>query len=304
MKTPFVTTLIGSLIAGALLLVPAAEAQAEVTLTHVHGLAYSSDGKRLYVPSHHGLAVFEDGKWTKAPGPEHDYMGFTATRDRFYCSGHPAKGSRLVDPFGLMHSDDGGKTWERLGLEGEADFHVLAAGFGNNAVYLYNHARNSRMPGAGIYFTLNDGAAWQRARAEGLLGEPAGITVHPEEAGIVAVATKSGLYLSSDSGDSFRELASGPVYSAFFDLDGRHLWYGGYAEAPTLVRLDWRTGERQSVALPPVGRRDAVSFIAQSPVDRSEYTIATFRRSVFLSRDGGGSWKAIAREGKGLKGER
>ena len=48
-------------------------------LTHVHGLAYSADGKRLMIPSHHGLAIYENGKWNKAPGPLHDYMGFSAT---------------------------------------------------------------------------------------------------------------------------------------------------------------------------------------------------------------------------------
>ena len=53
-----------------------------VTLTHVHGLAYSADGKQLMVPSHHGLAVYREGKWSKAPGPMHDYMGFAATRTR------------------------------------------------------------------------------------------------------------------------------------------------------------------------------------------------------------------------------
>ncbi|AMV70674.1 hypothetical protein DBW_0274 [Desulfuromonas sp. DDH964] len=298
MKSPS-ETLLRLLAACAFLLAPAAGALAEVTLTHVHGLAYSADGKRLFVPSHHGFAIYEGGKWAKAPGPEHDYMGFTATRNRFYSSGHPAESSRLVDPFGLMRSDDGGKSWSRLGLEGESDFHQLAAGYGSNAVYVYNHAPNSRMPEAGIYFTLNDGDAWQRARAEGLRGEPAGIAVHPEDPNVVAVATKSGLYLSADSGASFRALASGPVYSVLFDLDGRHLWYGGYAEAPTLIRLDWRTEEQQSVTVPPLGR-DAVAFIAQNPAGRSEYAIATFKRSVFLSRDGGKSWKEIAREGKGL----
>jgi len=28
-----------------------------ITLHHVHGLAYSGDGKRLMIPSHHGLAI-------------------------------------------------------------------------------------------------------------------------------------------------------------------------------------------------------------------------------------------------------
>jgi photosystem II stability/assembly factor-like uncharacterized protein len=294
-------TIFGKLLAAALLLVPAAAATAAVTLTHVHGLAYSADGKRLYIPSHHGLAVYEGGKWSKAPGPEHDYMGFTVTRDRFYSSGHPAPGSREVDPFGLMRSDDGGKAWTRLGLEGESDFHVLAAGYASNAVFVYNHDPNSRMPKAGIYFTLNDGSTWARAAAKGLQGEPAGIAVHPEDPAIIAVATKSGLYLSTDSGDSFHSLSTGPAYSVFFDLDGRHLWYGGYAKAPTLARLEWRTGERDILPLPPLDR-DPVAYIAQNPTKRNEYVIATFKRNVFLSRDGGKSWKKIAHEGQGDDG--
>jgi len=128
MKTSLLRTFGRILATATLLVTTAAGAPAQVTLTHVHGLAYSTDGKRLYIPSHHGLAIFEGGKWTKAPGPDHDYMGFSATRDRFYSSGHPAPGSGLVDPFGLMRSDDGSKTWTRLGLEGESDFHLLGTG--------------------------------------------------------------------------------------------------------------------------------------------------------------------------------
>lgn len=282
----------------ALLLAPAAGVTAAITLTHVHGLTFSVDGKRLYVPSHHGLAVYEEGKWRKEPGPEHDYMGFTATRDRFYSSGHPAANSNLVDPFGLMRSDDDGRTWTRLGLEGESDFHVLAAGYASNAVYVYNHDPNSRMPTAGIYFTLNDGVNWTRARAEGLQGEPSRVAVHPEVPATIAVGTKSGLYLSSDSGHSFSELGSGPVYSVFFDLDGQHLWYGGYSRAPVLIWLEWRTGKGRSVTLPPL-ERDAVVYIAQNPADRNVYAIATLKRNVFLSRNGGKTWTKIAHEGKG-----
>ena len=89
-----------------------------VILTHMHGLAHGADGKQLLIPSHHGLAVYENGKWSKAPGPRHDYMGFAAAAKHLYSSGHPAAGSGLVNPFGLIRSRDGGKTWEKLGLEG------------------------------------------------------------------------------------------------------------------------------------------------------------------------------------------
>src|SRR5918911_1689210 len=112
----------------------AASAAPQVTLVHVHGLAYSSDGNRLMIPSHFGLAVYENGRWSKAPGPEHDYMGFSATANAIYSSGHPAAGTGLINPFGLLRSKDGGKTWEKLSLEGESDFHVMATGWDSGAI--------------------------------------------------------------------------------------------------------------------------------------------------------------------------
>src|SRR5437879_139258 len=139
----------------------AAQAAAPVMLMHVHGLAYSPDGKRLMIPSHHGLAVYENGKWSKAPGPQHDYMGFSATGRTLYSSGHPAPGSGLVNPFGLLRSRDGGKTWEKLGLEGESDFHLLATSWSTNAVYVWNPAPSSRMERPGLHYTLNDGLVWK-----------------------------------------------------------------------------------------------------------------------------------------------
>jgi hypothetical protein len=41
-----------------------------------------------------------------------------------------------------------------------------------------------------------------------------------------------------------------------------------------------------------------VSFIAQNPARREEYAIATFNRNVYLSSDGGKSWKPIAERGE------
>lgn len=283
----------------ALFFLATGSAAAAVGLAHVHGLAWSADGERLYVPSHHGLAVFERGKWSKAPGPEHDYMGFSATRERFYSSGHPAAGSGLVNPFGLIRSDDGGKSWKQLGLEGESDFHLLAASFATNAIYVVNHGKNSRMPAAGIYYTVNDGFAWKKAAGRGLSGENASLAVHPTTPEIVAMGTRAGLFLSTDSAEEFQHLTSGQALAVAFDLDGTHLWYAGHDGKPTLVRVDWKSGQMKSIIL-PLPADDAVAYIAQNPARPNEYAIATFKRSAFLSRDGGGSWDPIAREGQGV----
>jgi hypothetical protein len=47
----------------------------------------------------------------------------------------------------------------------------------------------------------------------------------------------------------------------------------------------------------PALSEDAVAYIAQNPVRRSETAIATFKRSVFLSKDTGRTWAAIAQNG-------
>src|SRR4051794_450429 len=183
-------------------------AGAEVTLVHVHGLSYSSDGKRLMIPSHFGLAIYENGKWSKAPGPEHDYMGFSATASHIYSSGHPAAGTGLVNPFGLLRSKDGGKTWDKLGLEGESDFHVMATSWNTNAIYVWNPAANSRMPQAGLHYTVNDGFAWKHVAAKGIEGNPYAVAVHPDAAKSVALATPEGVFASSDSGGNFKRITS------------------------------------------------------------------------------------------------
>lgn len=276
----------------------AAHAQPAVTLTHIHGFAYSADGKRLMIPSHHGLAVYEKGKWSKAPGAQHDYMGFSATSTNLYSSGHPAPGSGLVNPFGLIRSRDGGKTWDKLGLEGEIDFHLLATGWNTNAIYVWNPAPSSRMRRPGLHYTLNDGLAWKPAQAAGFEGDPRALAVHPDSAATVALASSKGIYLSRDSGERFAPLAQGAEgLAVFFDLDGKRLWTSVFDGQPRLAHVPLGGGAATRVTLPPLPE-DAVAYIAQNPAARNEYAIASFGRSVYVSKDAGRSWSQIADRGK------
>ena len=82
------------------------------------------------------------------------------------------------------------------------------------------------------------------------------------------------------------------------DLNGPELWYSGYAGRAQLTRIDWRAAKSTEVTLPPLSR-DAVAYIAQNPAELQEYAIATFQRSVFISKDGGRSWRQIADKGRG-----
>jgi hypothetical protein len=280
------------------LIAASAGAETGVTLVHVHGLSYSPDGKQLFVPSHVGLAIYSGGGWSKAPGPAHDFMGFSAASGALYSSGHPAQGSSLRNPFGLLKSTDGGGTWEHLGLTGEADFHVMAASYGTGIVYVFSPAPNSRMPQPGIYYTSDDGKVWKQASGKGLSGRIAALAAHPGRAGAVAAATESGLFVSEDHGETFTALAAGPqATSVQFDLDGAHVWFGGYRDAATLTKMVLKTGRGEAIPIPAM-TKDAVAYIAQNPASRRQYAIATFTRDVYLSYDAGKSWKQIAAHGE------
>jgi len=284
--------------ASAALFVTLAGSASATTLRHVHGLVFSEDGKTLMIPSHDGLALYRKGRWTKAPGPEHDYMGFTGSRQALYGSGHPAPGSDQPNPFGLRRSRDGGKTWEGLGLTGEADFHLMAASHGTGTVYVFSAAPNSRMLAAGIYWTADQGMTWRRANAEGLDGRLFTLAVHPHKPEIVAAGTDRGLFISRDHGNRFeRSGMRTPVTAVAFDLTGEHVWLGAFDEGATLARLRIGGSSVAPLSLPPLGPRDAVTYIAQNPADRGQWAIATTARDVYLTTDGGKSWRQLAADG-------
>lgn len=274
-------------------------ADAQVTLTHMHGLAYSADGEQIMIPSHHGLALYRDGKWSKAAGPQHDYMGFAASASALYSSGHPAPGSGLVNPFGLIRSRDGGRTWQKLGLEGETDFHLLAVSWETNAIFVWNPTPSSRISEAGLHYSTDEGQTWRKPQAKALSSAPIALAVHPKNVKLMAVGTREGVFESSDSGDHFHPVAPGPGTAVFYDLDGTHLWYARHDGQARLTRARLREGPIMQVRI-PVLRDDAISHIAQNPVRRTEYAIATFERSVFVSTDAGRTWRQIADSGKAI----
>ena len=268
---------------------------AKVEMPHIHGLGFSPDGEQLLVPAHDGLRIYEEGKWLIPDGPAHDYMGFTPASDGFYSSGHPHPPSGLVNPFGLVKSTDSGKTLTTLGFSGETDFHFMAVGYHNHAIYVGNPAPNSRLQ-PGIHYSLDDGKTWQQSALQGLTAQPIQMAVHPTEANLVAVATEQGVFLSTDHGNTFA--AVGPtdrVTAVTFHLEGKHLLFG-YQQ---LFTYDLSAQQVEPVPSPAVAGEDAISYIAVNPAQMDKLAVATFGKHIHLSQDGGQSWTQIAQEGKG-----
>ncbi|WP_291212519.1 F510_1955 family glycosylhydrolase [Hydrogenophaga sp.] len=267
-----------------------------VTLTHSYGLVYSADGRQLIITSDQGLAIHSGGRWSTAAGAAHEFKSLAASRDALISSGHPAPESNIADPMGLIKSTDGGKTWRKLGLHGESDFHTLAASLRVNVVYASNRQPNSRMGRTGIHYTLDNGVRWRRAEAKGLGGPIHQLAAHPSDPRMVAAASDAGLYFSRNHADTFHRLGDpGFVLAVSFDVDGEHVWFSGYsAEKPSLRRIRLTSGATADDVALPLEDDDAVARIAQNPVRSTEIAIATFKRNVFVSHDLGKTWVQIA----------
>ena len=78
------------------------------------------------------------------------------------------------------------------------------------------------MPNPGLHVPRYEGRTWMRAAARGLEGEIFGVSAHPHEAGTIAIATSSGLYLARDGGETFRRVDGRQAATAVaFDIDGK-----------------------------------------------------------------------------------
>ena len=272
------------------------EDSAAVEIPHLHGLGFSSDGLQLIVPAHDGLRIYQAGQWSIPEVPSHDYMGYAPSSDGFYSSGHPHPASGLVNPFGLIKSTDGGQTVDNLGFTGETDFHLMAVGYQNHAIYVGNPEPNSTLS-AGIHYSLDDGQTWQQSALEGLAGQVIQIAVHPTNASVVALATEDGALLSTDFGDSFHNIGDGKVATAVsFHSGGQSLLFGFQALS------SYDLAAQQSVLLPSpmITAEDAISYIAVNPVQPDTIALATFNKTVYLTYDGGKTWTRIVEAGKAL----
>ncbi|MBG6084506.1 F510_1955 family glycosylhydrolase [Zhihengliuella flava] len=201
---------------------PAPPSQSEADSTHgpadvghIHGI--HPDGDRLLIATHHGLFVaglegmrsdgtLPGGGGPTPRGPQIDLMGFAASDEALYASGHPGAGSELPNPVGLMRSTDDGATWEPLSRAGESDFHALTTTDGAVVGFDGNLARTQ------------DGVEWEAVDgpdAFALAGHPAGPTV--------LATTPDGLWVSEDAGQTWAAAASQPdevlQFVTFADAD-------------------------------------------------------------------------------------
>lgn len=94
------------------------------SVSHIHHVKVV--GSKILVLTHEGLYELARKNNMKLVGKEKiDVMGFASLGNVLIASGHPAVGSKMPNPIGVMKSLDGGLTWKPISLVGKVDFHFL-----------------------------------------------------------------------------------------------------------------------------------------------------------------------------------
>lgn len=270
-------------------------------MMHIHGLAYSRDGRRLFLATHYGLAVYHAGRWSMAPGPADDLTAIVATRDGLFSSGYTSTSAHGTNPLGLQRSLDYGATWTVSTLGSQSVFRIMAASYSAGAIYVYNDTASIAIGNPGFYYTLSDGKAWISASARqiNIASAAHSLAVHPTKPNVVAASTDGGLLISTDFGQHFRHVFGRDfALAAWFDFDGDHIWVSQYRTTSRLSRLRWEDGRGASDVALPFSDGDGVAAISQSPVEPHQIAILTFKRDVYISSDGGRTWRRIVDKGK------
>nr|WP_251032553.1 group-specific protein [Mesobacillus foraminis] len=222
-------------------------------------------------------------------------MGFSATEDGFYTSGHPGMDSNLPNPLGIKKSNDFGETLQHVALEGETDFHTMGVGYSNEVIFALNPEKNSIMETNQYYRSEDGGQTFKLAKANGLEGEIMSVAVHPTNPTLIAAAGAKGIYLSQDKGETFEQITEEMTGTAVY-LSEDSLWYGTFQGTPQLVKRSLAEGEEKKITLPKM-EEDAVLYFAQNPQNEKEMTFVSFKGTIFQSTDGATSWQLLVKEG-------
>jgi hypothetical protein len=135
--------------------------------------------------------------------------------DTLLGSGHPAAGESLPAALGLIRSEDAGKTWTSVSELGKADFHAIETSGNTIVAALFGQAQ--------VFVSEDDGRTWATKAAPLPI---VAIEVDPSDSRRWIASTQSGIFRTTDGGETWREVE--PIPNVRF----------AWAEGSDLYRID------------------------------------------------------------------
>lgn len=255
------------------------------SFSHAHGLAVDvADASKVYIATHEGLFLLKDDKGLFQVGKTRDdLMGFSphpTEANIFFSSGHPARGGNI----GFQKTTDGGVSWKRVseGLGGPVDFHAMAVNQANpNIVYGFFGGKLERSEDGGL--------SW--GYAKGTVA-PYSLSTDSTDVNVLYAATRSGVQVSGDKGDTWSSLSenlAGSMVSVFL-LHPQDTNYAlAFSERIGGLGISTDSGVSWEKVNETFGS-ETVLYLAFSKIEPNIAYALTDKNSLYKSADRGETW--------------
>lgn len=214
--------------------------------------------------------------------------------------------SLLIDPItstilyagtngsGLFRSEDGGATWADAGKGIDSGYvYALAESVENGRARLWAGTGSGK-----VFYSDDNGRAWQATKSQpgaGFINAFYTIAPAPGRPGRIFAGTNTGLFLSSDGGASWSEMALRPATRkpdirdiAGDPADARVVYAGAAGEGVYRSRDGGQTWTLANQGMDNV----RVRAMAADPLDPQVLYVGTDGGRVFRSNNGGDKWEA------------
>ncbi len=269
-----------------------------VKLKNIRGIGYPGNDHALYVAGNDGLKMYKDKKWYETTTQHHDYIGFQAVESGFIASGHPQKGSSLKDPLGLVKSVDKGETLQTLASYGKTNFHFTAASFSGDGLYVIGEQPNDEIS-LGVNYTIDNGKSWKKSAFKEFNADSLGmIAVHPNNGETIAMSTRTGIYYSTDYGNTMK-LLSDPIMVTALTFNGDSILFSSVENEKILLKtLNPSSGEQTNIAFPYLDYDNPITYLAVNSKNSNQIAFTTYKNDLYESTDGGEHWSNLLAAGK------
>ncbi|QVY60426.1 F510_1955 family glycosylhydrolase [Cytobacillus gottheilii] len=265
---------------------------ADIEIAQLQGIGYPGNDDALYVATDQGLLMFKGDNWYETTSKKHDYFGFNAVEDGFISSGQQGEAK-----LGIAKSTDKGETLEYIAFKEKGQFPFLTAGYQTGIIYGINGDASTEMD-PGLFRSAGEDAEFEPVPLNGFGADTLGmIAAHPTDANKMAMATRSGIYLSEDKGNNMELITEEIMVTALAFTEG-HLYYSSVENEKVLFHsISLETMESASIEIPFLAYDNPITYITGSQKNEGTLAFSTYMRDLYQSADFGESWENILEKG-------
>jgi hypothetical protein len=267
-------------------------------ISNIYGIGYPGNDDALYTAEEDGLKFYKDGQWLEQTKNKHMYTGFQAVESGFIASGKPAEGAGLRSPLGIIKSDDKGATLSQIKFYGKDQFYFLAAGFSGETLYIISQEPESEL-GAGVFRSTDKGENWEPVELEGIESDTLGmIAVHPSKEGVMAMSTRSGIFMSNDFGKTVQRVSE-PVMTTALAFTEKSLIYSSVENKKVFLKsFDLASLETEGLDIPFLSYDNPITYIAANYKKAGTISFSTYLYDIYESADSGDHWNQLLKNGR------